>query len=564
MPVRVTIATLLTALALAAPGQLRAQSPGPPPPLDGVPLQFDCAATIPDGHPLLARQPGQDLRDLAGGDDVDLEAWLQAHLCGLIWGVLDAGGAHSQPTDVRLPARAVLQVELAQAELEGTRIVDQRVGQTVMPVAVPHWALDVAWKVRFVIRYDRDGELYERGPPLELVTRQRAEQEDYTPLRLGALLRVATMRSFRDLPRMLADEGGLGDLLFDMVDKPGQAPAQLGVSGPLADGFWNLLAPRSDHRHDALAFYLASDRPPKASRIELARWFALNDSDAGVRRDALAWLMQQEPPADSDLDISPEVARLLRWLLVRDPSPRMRAEATETLVGRSGDRVRDLLLLASADRDRRVADVANSALRKFKPSTAAEMASLDRQPTPPRLAGWTTSLDGRVMLPPGNPDQHLLALAAAAGGPAAETWTARWLAWGELADDDLDWAVVGWRGAAAHPSPRVREATLERLAREVGTLLQVEGILVQRIRDEADPELRVRAIGALQRRSAPGAADALLEASAAEESTVRATAALALAEVRDPRADSRLAELVEDPSPKVRRKARRAIRQRAR
>ncbi len=561
MRLRPTWAGLIV-LVLVLPAAASEPEPGPPPPLDGVPLDFRCSLTIPEDHPLLARQPGQDLRDLAGGDDVEAATWLRDHLCELVWGVLDAAGAHAQPTDLHLPARAVLEVVLTDAELEGTRIVDQRVGQTVMPVAVPHWALDLTWRTRFWIRYDRDGQLFERGPPLELVTRQRAEQEDYTPLRLGSLLRAATMRAVRDLPRLLADEGGLGDLLFDVVDSPGQAPPQLGATGVLADGFWNLLAPAAAHRHDALAFYLASEFPPKPARIELARWFVLNDSDVAVRRDALAWLMQQEPPIDSDRDISPDTAGLLRWLLARDPSPRMRSEVVETLVGRTGDRVRELLLVASADRERRVSDTANTALRRFSPSTAAEMGALDRQPPPPRLAGWTTSLDGRIVLPPGNPDQHLLDLARAAGGPAAETWIARWLAYGTLTDDDMVWAVPGWRAAAAHPSPRVRREALERLSREAGSLLQTEGILVQRIAEETDPELRILAIQALERRAAPGAAEALLAASADPDPLVRAAAALALADVPDPRADQRLAELADDDSPKVRRRAKRAIRKR--
>jgi hypothetical protein len=550
---------LLATTVAAAPPEA-----GPPSPLEGVPLDFVCDAHLEAGHPLLARQPGQDLRDLTGADDVDLEAWLQAHLCDMVWQLLANAGAHLQPDDVRLPARAVLQVELAEAELEGTRIVDQRVGSTVMPVAVPHWALDMTWMVRFSIRYLREGQEYERGTPMELAMRQRAEQEDYTPLHLGALLRGATQRAFRDLPRVLADEGGLGDLLFGVVDSPGRAPSSFGVSGPLAEGFWNLLAPRSGHRHDALAFYLASSIPPRQTRIDLARWFVLNDSDVAIRRDALAWLMQREGPADAEEELSADTEALLRWLLTRDPSPRMRGSVTEALIGRTGHGVRELLLLGSSDRDRRVSDVANTALRKFKPATAAEMAALDGAPAPPHLAGWTTALDGRIVPPAGSADLHLLTLARSAGGPAAETWIARWLRFGEIAASDVEWALPGWRAAASEGSPRIRREALDRLAREVGFASGAEAVLVDRIRDEADPELRVLAIDALVDREAPGATDVLLAASSDEAATVRATAALALADVPDPRAQARLEELAEDPDPKVRRKAKRALRKRSR
>ena len=564
MRIALLIQVLLAGSLLATSVAVAEPDDGPPPPLEGVPLDFVCDVQLPAGHPLLARQPGQDLRDLAQSDDVDLQAWLRGHLCDMIWGLLDEGGAHPQPRDVRLPARAILQVELAVAELEGTRIVDQRVGSTVMPVAVPHWALDMTWIVRFSIHYRRDGQEYQRGPPMELALRERAEQEDYTPLRLGALLRTATLRALRGLPRILVDEGGLGDLLFGVVEAPGKAPRGFGVSGPLADGFWNLLAPAASHRHDALAFYLASDAPPRRARIDLARWFVLNDSDVAVRRDALAWLMNQEAPADAEEELTADTAELLRWLLVRDTSPRMRTEAAGTLVDRSGQRVRELLLVASSDQDRRVSDLANSALRRFAPATSVEMAGLDRAPAAPRVSDWTTALDGRIVPPAGSADHHLLTLARAAGGPAAETWTARWLRHGTVSEGDLDWALPAWRAVASTGSARLRREAIDRLSREADTSTEAESILVERILEETDPELRVRAIDALERRGVPGAADALLAASGDQVAAVRAAAALALAEVSDPRAAGRLEDLTEDPDPKVRRKAKRALRKRSR
>jgi len=558
----------LLALLLLLPSVALAQGAadyqtGPPLPLVGVPLDFRCAAEIGPGHPLLSRQTGQDLHDLARSDhgDVDLASWLSDHLCGLIWTELAAAGAHPSPTDVHLPARAVLAITLVDAELEGTRTVEQRVGSTVMPVAVPHWALQLRWKVRFAIEYDSEGAVVVRTTPLELNRSAAAEQDDYTPLRLGALLRASTRGSFRELPRILADEGRLGDLLFAIVDRPPNAPTELGVTGRLDDGFWNLLVPRAEHRHDALAFYLSSPRAPLQGRVELAQWFVLNDSDLAVRRDGLAWLMQQEPAPGNDAPISEETRRLLRWLLTRDKSPRMRAEVATTLIGRTGDAVRDLLLVASSDSDRRVSDIANTALRHFQPPTALEMEALDLVSPPPRPAKWTAALDGRVALPAGNPDRFLLVLATAAGGPAAETWTARWLRHGGLTDDDAEWAVQAWGALAAHPSLRVRRETLERLSREID-VVEVEAVLIDRILAEEDPELRIMAIKALDRGDGPGTAGALLEASRDDDAGVRAAAALALGQVPGTEARGRLEVLVRsDPDGKVRRKARRALRQ---
>jgi hypothetical protein len=129
---------------------------GPPLPLAGVPVDFRCAALVPPDHLLLRRHTGQDLFDLArDGEEepADPAGWLEAYLCDSIWAVLENAGAHASPRDVRLPARAVLSVELVSAELEGTRTVEQRIGSSVMPVNVPHWQLAVRWAVGFEIEY---------------------------------------------------------------------------------------------------------------------------------------------------------------------------------------------------------------------------------------------------------------------------------------------------------------------------------------------------------------------------------------------------------------------------
>lgn len=536
---------------------------GPPPPLAGVPIDFRCEARIGASHPVLRQYTGQDLHDLARGEaegPAELIDWLDEHLCRLVWERLELAGAHRVPDDVRLPARAVLDIGLVSIDIEGTRVVEQRIGSSVMPVSVPHWALQLRWWTRFDIEYATEDDVLVRTSPLELNPAAAAEQEDYTPLRLGALLRATAAGSFRDLPRILADEGRLGDLLFSVVERPPSAPGELGVEGPLAEGFWNLLAPTAEHRHAALAFVLSSEKAPAEARRELARWFALNDSDLAVRRDALAWLIQGEAPADAELELGPEMATLMRWLLVRDKSPRMRAEVTSALVGRTGERVRDLLLLASADADLRVSEIAVGALRKFDPPTAAEMEALDLSPTPPGVAGWTVALDGRVPMPPGNPDRFLLTMAAAAQGPAAETWTVRWLRHGVLESGDIEWAIDGWGMLASDPSPRVRAEALARLSRETD-LAEVDGLLIERIIVEQEPKLRIQAIEALSSPDVRGAVDALIEASTAADPDVRATAALALGRIPGGVSRGRLEVMVHsDPDRKVRRKARRALR----
>ncbi|MCP4867473.1 MAG: HEAT repeat domain-containing protein [Proteobacteria bacterium] len=557
------------AFALAAVALLLSSPPavaqeGPPLPLAGVPVDFQCLATVAGGHPLLDRHTGQDLHDLAreGEEDPeDLVAWLDEYLCDLIWSELESAGAHASPTDVRLPARAVLNVELVSAHLEGTRMVEQRIGASVMPVNVPHWQLAMRWRVSFDIEYSQtEDAVVVRTGSLELNPAAGAEQDDYSPLRLGALLRASTRGAFSELPRILADEGRLGDLLFAVVERPPGAPADLAVSGALSDGFWNLLAPRADHRHDSLAFYLASDRVPLEGRVALARWFLLNDSDLGLRRDALAWLMAQEGPADAERPLSEPQLQLLHWVLARDKSPRMRAEVTSALVGRVTPEIRDLLLVASVDPDRRVSDVATGALRKFAPPTAAELQAADLGPTPPQLVPWTAALDGRLALPPGNPDRFLLVLASAAGGSAADTWTARWLDYGAITADDDGWALQAWEALAAHPSRWIRERTLSRLSQEVG-MVEVEQILLGRIEAEEDPELRVAAIEALDRGTAPGTVGVLLEAAQADDATVRSAAAVALGQVPGKEARGRLELMMRnDPDGRVRRKAKKALR----
>ena len=116
MRLRPTWAGLIV-LVLVLPAAASEPEPGPPPPLDGVPLDFRCSLTIPEDHPLLARQPGQDLRDLAGGDDVEAATWLRDHLCELVWGVLDAAGFHPLAAPMPMEIEAVVRPHVLRQEL---------------------------------------------------------------------------------------------------------------------------------------------------------------------------------------------------------------------------------------------------------------------------------------------------------------------------------------------------------------------------------------------------------------------------------------------------------------
>jgi hypothetical protein len=541
--------------------------PGPPPPLAGIPIALKCDALLPFDHPALRRYPGQDLNDLAVEAEADnAQAWAQTHLCETLWEVLAQAGAHPAPDDVRLPARAVLTASLNRLWIEGSRVVEQRIGSTIMPVSIPHWAVAMSWDFAFFIDYSRAPEQpVERtgSGELELSLGGAAEQDDYAPLRMGALFRAAALEAFADLPWVVADDGHLGDLLFGLVAAPGSAPAALGVEGDLAAGFWQLLSTDARQRHDALAFYLSSPLVRFARRLELARWFLLNDPDLALRRDALGWVMQSES-RDPEAELTGPTQDLLAWLILKDRSSRMRAEAVRVLSMRSGDAERALLVAASTDEDARVADRAITGLKGAPPPTAAELEAIPSEPAMPALASWTSALDGRV--PAGSRtsrDQALLTLALASRSPAADTWMVHWAAGGATDEADLAWALDSWRELATAGVERVRREALLRLGRE-SHRPSVAEVLVSRIRDEPEAALKVVAIEGLQRTDVKGLRTALLKVSRSTDVGVRSAAVTALAGVRGRDVDERLTSVADgDPVAKVRRRARKALRTRA-
>lgn len=535
---------------------------GPLPALAGIPLAFRCTAELPIDHPALRRYPGEDALDLAAASGVgDAGEFIDGALCAYLWRSLETSGAHLAPDDVRLPARGVLTASLQRLWIEGSRVIEQRIGSTIMPVSIPHWALAMSWEVGFDVEYqDEDGGARGSEKPLVFELSGSAEQDDYAPLRLDSLMRAASLDTFGPLPRVLADDGQLGDLLFAVVPTPQGAPDELGLSGVAADGFWQLLSTESQQRHDAMAFYLASEALPLPRRVEMARWFLLTDPDVSLRKDALAWLLQLEDP-DASEPFSDDLMELLGWLTLRERSSRIRAEAVRVLATRPGEQTRELLVAASTDPDRRVADRAVSGLRKEPPPTAAELDQSPTAPTTPTVAPWTAALDGRVA-PDEPPPKTLVTLALGLGGPAADTWLSRWAARGRVDDGD-DWAFDAWTSMATHGSLRVRLHTLERLAQKSGDS-RVAELLERRIGKEREPVARVAAIQALSRFERAGLDTVLIEASRSGDVDVRVAAVEALTRVPGANVDKRLERLAaDDPTNKVRRKARRVLRERA-
>lgn len=546
---------LLLAAVLAVPSFASAAPAGPLPDLAGVPLDLRCTATLPPSHPALRRYPGRDAVDLSREMNAeDPSTWVGDALCAHLWAQLEEAGAHAAPRDVKLPARAVLTASLQRLWIEGSRIVEQRIGSTIMPVSIPHWAVATSWQMTFGVEY-ADARRTEPSSGLSFEMAGSAEQDDYAPLRLDALLHAASLDAFSPLPRLLADEGQLGDLLFALVESP-DAPSLLGLEGEAADGFWQLLSTRADQRHDAVAFYLSADALPVTRRRDLARWFLLNDPDVSLRRDVLAWLVSQERPEG---DFSDELTRMLAWLVLRERASRVRAEAVRVLGERGGESVRWLLVAASTDPDKRVSDRAMSGLRNEAPPTAAELETLPEPPTMPRVPEWTRALDGRVS-PEEPPARSLARLALALGGPAAETWLARWAARGEV---DGAWVVDVWRELAVRGSVRVRKQVLVRLAEE-GARPGVPELIEERIRDEDEPSVRVAAIQAVSQVHRAGLDSLLIEVSRESNPSLRIAAVEVMAGVPGDRVQQRLERLAgDDPEGKVRRAARKALKARA-
>lgn len=112
-------------------------------------------------------------------------------------------------------------------------------------------------------------------------------------------------------------------------------------------------------------------------------------------------------------------------------------------------------------------------------------------------------------------------------------------------------------------SLRVKLHTLDRLSSMAGQTPIAE-LVEERIAKESEPVVRAAAIRALRRFDRPGLDALLIEASRSTRTEVRVAAVEALTGVPGARVDERLEALSSgDPDGKVRRKARRVLRTRA-
>jgi hypothetical protein len=518
---------------------------------------FECSAELHIHHPLLRNHPGVDLYDFSEEPISDPVAFLSDWLCGEAWGILKRAGAHRPPPNIALPAVAILRLELVEAIFTGERIAQQFFGREVSFVPVPHWSVGLFWSMHYAIE-DSSGSSTHK---IETGLSGQATNGDYIPLELDSLLAQAIDRAFGDLPGTLADEGGLGNLFFARIDRPAGAPDELGSPAEMSPAFWLLLSPDVETRHAAMAITLSSERLGGDARSQLARWFLLNDPDIVLRQDALAWLLGAHSEEGRLIDSSE--AELVRWVLQHDRSARMRSNTVEIIAQLGGEPVRALLLLASLDKDMRVADLANSKLRRMRPAALKEMDEALKDEDRPLVAPWTTALDGRVVGSPIGAEQELVRLAEFSEARTGTRWLSLWLAQRPSPGPESDWVIDLWTRLAAHPSEELRAACLARFAKEIHRI-RIEAIVVERIYNEPLASLRARAIGLLDRGSTPGALGALLEASRSPTADVRRAVAKALSMMSDAESAKRLEALKADDERKVRREARKSLRKRKR
>jgi HEAT repeat protein len=523
--------------------------------LSGVPISMNCAALLPSAHPVLDSHKGTDLQVYRAGRQPELSdaEWLSQQLCGRVWQILSEAGAHPAPTDMKLPSRTLLNTQLVDIYLDGNRVVDQRIDNNLWPVSVPHWSLEMTWRVRFQVQYG-SGAL---GPALDLVMRGSSHQEDYQNLEIDLLLAEATNEALSRLPGVLADEGRLGELLFTLRSSPPSAPAAWGSEPLVNESFALLLSIEDKVRHAALAIFLSSPKLPLESRRDLGRWFAINEPSFAIQRDALSWYMQQEALAESGDELRPEALELISWLLQRASSHRLRSAALLALKGRKNSSIRKLLITAATDKDPRVADVALSQLHNFKAATANELAESKAAPIP-RLPAWTRELDGRLAPSLRSDSRQLLALSTVAGGASAALWRSRWLKEKGIKDDDRSWILEAWTGLCGSKDPALRLEVLQRLVLE-RDFLGVDELITERA--EQDPDTQVRALALLHLKDGPRQLSAALSAASGPDPLLRKAAATALSAQRDSQAELRLRAMSrDDPDRKVRGAARKALR----
>ena len=472
---------------------------------------------------------------------------------GALQSLLEKAGAHRIASELQLPGRAILQVQLADLHLDSSRVVDQRIDNSLFPVSVPHWSIEVIWQVQLLMQYG----LSTRSQKLDLVMRSAVDQQDYQPLNLGWLFERSTQRALGRLPQVLADEGRLSELLFSLRSDPPTSPLEWKLQHALEDSFALLLSIDDETRHAALAMFLSSAQLELQQARDLARWYIINDPAFAIQRDALSWYLQQEAASDSAQGLRPQATQLLRWLLLRASSHKVRTEVLLGLKNRSGPEIREILLYGATDADPRVAEVALSQLDNFKAATAAELKDLEPSTTP-SLPPWTHALDGRYLLDKKRNQELLLSLAKLAKGQAAKLWLKRWINEQQVAPEQQQATLTQWQSLSRSDDPELREAVLRRLLRERHQL-GIDELITERAEMETEASIRALALGQLS--DGPRQLKVLLSAASSPNNSLRQTAAIALARQLHSSAELRLQELRKnDPEPAVRRAARKALR----
>jgi len=526
-------------------------------PLTGVPLSFTCEAEVDPYHPLVRDHRGRDLFDFIPNPSANPVTALSGLLCDQLWKKLADAGAHRSPSGVSLPAMAKLHARLVAARLSSERISQEFYGSNLSFLPVPHWAVELSWVVDFALT-DSSGHTSHN---LNWKLFGSATHGDYAPLELESLLTRAMRRAFAALPERLGEEGGLGNLFFARVERPDTTPGALNAPNELASSFGLLLNSDLEVRHATMAIMLSSERLNMSARRELAAWFMLNDPDVPLRQDAMTWLLS--PVFAGSRGLEEAELKLLRWIVEKDRSWRVRSKVVEIASKIDDETVRPLLLFASLERDPRVSDRAHRILRDLAPATQAEMDEALKPVTRPNLATWTVALDGRVGIRPGADTAQLVTLAELSESPLGLRWLDEWITRHPSPGPAESWVWDAWTRLAAHPNADLRASCLARFAREM-TQVRTGNIVVERVYNEPLPSLRASAIALLDHAAIPGILGALLEASRSTSAEVRRASATALAMMSDHESGARLTTLTEDPDRKVKRAAKKSLRLRAR
>jgi hypothetical protein len=518
---------LLTVLASAW-----AQAEGPPLALRGLPLELRCGIDLPRDSAILRPQERLDGADLGEAAAREPSRWPRRPACDAVRTVLLGAGAHIVPDAAPPPGWLRVDIRLDAAWLDSTRVVEQRVGGELSPIAVPHWTLGLDWTA--AARICAPG----RCHPLWSGSLQGgADSGDYEPLSFDELLAEASREATRDLPRRLANLGPWAEILATPAAP--EPPAEL---LPVRAA-WPLVTDRdAERRHDGVAFVLGSPLLPLPTRRAVATSVLLGGGSSELGRDVLAWWMKQEAPADTETPLRDESLVLVRWLALRDPAPATRGAAVGWLAGRPGDEVRAILLAAVADPDLEVADRALSTLRPVGLTLPLDAQPLATPPAVPPSPSWASDLWRRGGA---STDEQRWAAALQVGGPAAQLWMFRSLADGHLPADP--------RPVLQHPDLRLRSAAA--LALSSGAQAEAS-LLLLALEQPLEAPSHAALLRTLASRNPAAAQPAALLAAVSPDPVIRVAAVETLDPTGGPEPRAALEGLRKDPDPQVRRAAR--------